>query len=579
MTSGKFVWFGLAIAYLVVATGVHATEVSPDPSKITFAQICAEEIRRRGTELKSHESKEVLRAMVQFGLDIHKDISKAQPKKSLSTSPFSIMSMLGMLRNGAAGETAVEMHKAMGDLTKLSLAQFNQGMEELSNSLRTLKLGVILTFGNMSVVDEPYLLSPKFKADVKKYFTAEAATWDFNSPDLIPKFNKYISDNTNGMIPELLTEDDRPKLWALVNAGYYEGIWSIEFPLGATHEEGTFTLGDGSKKKTPMMNHMGATLPYFQGTGFQMASVPYRDADFTMDIIVPTVAPGETPGAALERVAAQLNEKNYTAWIKGMHAEALDLLSLPRWETESELRGEIKEALSARMPNVFSDGADLSAMFAPGTPGTKLGQVVHAVKIQTNEKGSKGAFVTFGGGLESMRSNPSLLANHPFISIIRHVPTGVPVFVTTEWDPKALPKPEDKSEPVKKTAGVDAGENDGNDEGGFEVMRVSTEGQIQMAKLNAATDALNRGLGRIETFDVLFDGKMPTFEEVLGLKKTLKRSDMVANMEADKRTQVFEILSYIMKNGRNAEFLAIFEAYGDSLSPALMNPLRELLTP
>lgn len=555
MNSKSAIWFGgVIISLLVVATFAWAAN---DGEEITFEQICAEAIKKASQSGNSPEAQEALRAMVQFGLDVHGDVLKSTPNKTVVTSPFSIMSMLGMLRNAASGDTATQMQLSLGNF-RGSLSAFNTGMEELSGKLRTVKTGLMLTFGNMSIVDKQRaLINPKFKAAVKKHFGAAAEAWDFSNTDkLIEDINKYIANNTNQMIPKLLGNDDAPEIWALINAGYYKADWAIEFNVKATVEKYLFKLGDGSTKEVPLMHHRDATLPYYETPDFQIASIPYRNADFTMDVIVPKIKSGETPGKALERVSGQLSEKNYSTWVKSLKRQKLDVVAIPRWETGSELKEVFKAVLVKRMPEVFQGDANFSAMLESGS-APKLGTVIHATVIKTNELGSEGAFVTYGGGLESafVAENPSIRADHPFIAVIRHVSTGIPVFVITEWDPKPMAPPDAVAETTSTSSVPSAGPA-----GIVEVARQAagqrqTAGQVMLAKQKAAADAMNSYLGRIEGIDELL---------AKAYGSTVTRAAIVGST-SDKRQQIVLILAYLRKERLGDPFV---QALRDDSAPS-----------
>ncbi len=404
--------------------------------------ILTEAITKAGKGLKSKESAEVKRGMMEFGFSLHRDLSKATGK-STATSPFSVMSMLSMLRTGAVGNTGKEMQKAMGGLEKLSAAQFQSGMLELNKSLRNIGKGATLAYGNLVGVDEGIVLKSQFAKTLHQNYGAEAWTRDFLAPNLIDEINGYISGQTRKMIPKLLKEEDRPDGWFLVNAGYFQSPWQFLFQLKNTTEDYDFQLVDGSTAKKPMMFHRETKFPYYAGNGFQLVSLPYENAEFIMDLIVPTIGTGEKPGAALDRVSRLLTEANYSKWLSSLEVTELDALGLPRWEVKTELRTEIVDALRKRMPLVMSTQAELTKMFEDGN-APKLGKVVHAALVKTHELGSEGSFVTYGGGLESIApAKPSVIADHPFLAVIRHVSTGVPIFVITELDPAKTDRPKE----------------------------------------------------------------------------------------------------------------------------------------
>lgn len=530
MLSQMFFNAGFAVA-LLAGTNVYAADKD---------DVCARTIQEAGKGLSSQEAIEVRRGMVQFGLDLHRELAQTTGKSTV-TSPFSVMSMLSMLRVGASGDTGSEMQRAMGT-QNLSSTQFQKGMGEVNGLLRNVGQGAILAYGNLVVVDQNYRLAPRYGKILDQ--TYGAATWsrDFHSGGLIDEMNEYISGQTRKMIPKLLGDDDAPDAWALINAGYFKANWNVKFKVDRTIEKYAFQLADGKTAEKPMMFHRGIRLPYYSGNGFQLVSIPYEDAEFTMDILVPTVADRETPGAALSRVAKLLTEKNYSDWLSKLRVEELDVLGLPRWEVKTTLRGEIKTALQKRMPRVMSANAELTEMFENGT-APKLGQVVHACVVKTNELGSEGAFVTYGGGLERVSMNPAVTADHPFIAIIRHVKSGVPLFVITELDPQAMPRPDDKT-----IAAAD------KPVGGVELdVLISEPGEPELL-VSDPSEAV-----RLETAVTAFSSISRNMQVVDAYLRTFglpRRNAIVVDPSDSKESQIRQILMHLKANGHADKFLA-----------------------
>ena len=250
--------------------------------------------------------------------------------------------------------------------------------------------------------------------------------------------NGYIENQTQKMITKMV-DPSQVDGWrvALVNAGYFKGAWDFKFDVKHTNETENFNTGRGIKQ-LPMMRQYEQTFLYYQGKGFQMATLAYKNADFAMDLIVPNEA--ASVGDALEQVKAQFTGENYRQWIANSYPTKI-ILGLPRFEVA--YKQDMSVYFKQTMPLAFSDVADFSLL---SREPIKLDKVIHATVLKVNEEGTEGAFATVIGAIRAtsiqVRQVPVVVANRPFMLVIRHTATGTPIFVSTVWDPKPLPRPE-----------------------------------------------------------------------------------------------------------------------------------------
>lgn len=400
---------------------------------------CQLVIENQGLALSTPQAVSAREAILKSGFANHHALAKLEPGKSTTTSPFSVTSMLGMAINGAANDTLTEMRKGLVISRDTSLADFNQGYALLTQSLRNIRPGNTLSYGNIVIADNAFPLLATFKQDILQFFGAPAENRDFRDRDgLLARLNGYIEQHTDGMLRNVVKNP--PTTAALINAGFFKGGWATLFDIRLTQENYDFRMSDGrTVKQVPMMFHSGETLLYYKGDGFQCVSLPYKNADFAMDVFVPNVE-GKNPGEALQGMAKKLNAALYDQVIGSLRSKTLAAFGLPRWETGSRFEETFKTVLGRSMPSIFGQGADFSRM---SDVSAHFSDVIHATLLQTNELGTKGAFVTFGG-MRSVSIDPTVIADHPFMIVIRHVPTNLPIFITTELDPKGMPRPSDQ---------------------------------------------------------------------------------------------------------------------------------------
>lgn len=232
--------------------------------------------------------------------------------------------------------------------------------------------------------------------------------------------NDWVSDQTRGLIPDLLPEGFiRPDtVLVLTDAVYFEADWQTWFGKYGT-VDGTFTLLDGSERPAQFMRELELSDRRGVGDGFVGAEIPYVGGEFSMLVLVPDAGRFEEIRDRLDQ--SLLNE------IDGAFTTGPFELLLPKWMSNSAL--DLIDWLSRV-------GA------APGSyPGISedafLDAAVHGADISVDEWGTVAAAATGFGFAESGPPEPELTvsADRPFLYLIRHRPTGAVLFAGQVMDP------------------------------------------------------------------------------------------------------------------------------------------------
>jgi serpin B len=390
---------------------------------------------RQAKAIASDDAGQLALGTVNFGFTFQRSLSEQGTVANTTISPFSIVSAFGLLVNGARGETEASILAGL-QVNAMTRRSFDDGYRALTNSLRR-SVGTknTLSFANTLFVATDFRLRKAYTRAVTLYFRAAVEPVDFGEESATAHINDYIANHTGGMIKDLLPPLPSETRSVLVNAGYFKGAWAIQFSPTQTNEEGRFSTGKGTIP-VPMMTQSDEVYLYYRGEDFRMATLAYKNGDFAFDLIVPDWQSGQDTEEALRKVQQELDGANYLKALKAEAPVKLAVLSLPRFEVE--YRNENLAAdLAALMPGALSgDFGDLSA------EESRIGRVVHATKVKVNEEGTEGAFVTAITALRGLSEDPlrSVVADHPFLFVIRHTESGLPLFIGTVREPKGLPK-------------------------------------------------------------------------------------------------------------------------------------------
>lgn len=340
---------------------------------------------------------------------------KARIDTSCVLSPLSITYALGMLNNGADGQTLKEINQTLGfgEAGADAINAFCQKMLQEANTLddRTKALIANTIFVNEGL---GYRLQEGFIDKANTYYDAQPQNRDFADGETMNVINQWANDHTEGMIPEVLNEASfNPEAVSyLLNALYFKGMWSDPFRKDMTRNE---SFGGG--EEVPMMHKMGQEFQYTENDLYQAVVLPYGNGAYQMTVFLPHE--NKTVGEVLET----LNGSN---WQFDSLPTEVDL-KLPRFETDT-YQPLVKEMSELGMPTAFSLLAEFP--WFCNTP-VYISKMFQVAKIKLDEEGTEAAAVTV---IETeptgMPSPPKPFhANRPFLYTISEQSTGAIFFI------------------------------------------------------------------------------------------------------------------------------------------------------
>ena len=347
---------------------------------------------------------------------------KVTSQKSEIVSPISITYALGMLNNGASGETQAEINKVLG-FGNTGADGINDFCRKMLTEAPCLDKLTKVMIANTIYMNKGYQLKSDFVTKAKTYFDAEPETRDFFDGQTRDVINKWGNDHTEGMIPEVLKEDefDPSAVSYLLNAIYFKGVWAEKFDKANTQDE-TFKTDAGEKKVVPMM-HQEHEFNYTEDETCQALCLPYGNNAYRMTILLPKE--GKTVNDVAQKLTAETWQRKFI-WMDN----AIVDVKLPRFESQSEI--DLTGIMSALgMPKAFTPAADFSNFC--NVP-TYIGLMKQVAKIKLSEEGTEAAAVTVIG-MKNTTANPSepqrvdFHANRPFLYVISEQSTGAIFFV------------------------------------------------------------------------------------------------------------------------------------------------------
>lgn len=341
--------------------------------------------------------------------------------KSEIVSPISITYALGMLNNGAAGETQKEINKVLGFGTA-GADSINAFCRKMLTEAPTLDKLTKVMIANTIYMNKDYELKSDFINKAKTFYDAEPETRDFHDGKTMDVINQWASDHTEKMIEKVLNEQsfNPDAVSYLLNAIYFKGTWAEKFDKDNTKDE-TFK-GYSADKQVPMM-HQEHEFNYAETDDCQALCLPYGNKAYRMTILLPKE--GKTINDVLKNLTAESWER-----YQFMDRAYVDL-KLPRFESTTDVGlNDIMSALG--MPRAFDPYLAEFPNFC-NVP-TFIGMMKQVAKIKLNEEGTEAAAVTVIGEYVSAiePSEPQhvqFFANRPFLYVISEQSTGAIFFI------------------------------------------------------------------------------------------------------------------------------------------------------
>ena len=379
------------------------------------------EPKERKDIVMSRSEEQMTEECTEFAFRFFKQINQTEVKEpNWMVSPLSASLALGMITNGAGGNTLDEMKNTLG-FSSSSLDEMNAYYQKLTRELLNLDNSTRVGIANSIWISDEFDVYNSFVDVNKSMYNAKVSNLDFSSAKAPGVINRWCSDQTNGCIEKVVSEIPKGARLYLLNALYFKGIWKEKFKESNTKLE-YFYNADGSKSHVDMM-HQSEKFMYSYDDIFCMAEFPYGNEAFSMVIVLPD------EGKNLDDV---LDKLTYDYW-KELNQNACEQelgVALPRFEIKykKNLNDDMK---AMGMKDAFDDSkADFSAISSSPLYLSLLNQSTY---IKVDEEGTKAAAVTLGG-LWAGAPGPSssilpFWVNRPFAYLIKEKSTGTILFM------------------------------------------------------------------------------------------------------------------------------------------------------
>ena len=295
--------------------------------------------------------------------------------KNIMFSPTSLNFALGMIAEGAKGETKeiLDDHLGTNDFAVYA-KEYLDKIKAYNTEDESYGYQSKVKIADAVWVDNGLTLQEKFKNTVSDSFGAEVEAVDFSAAEkTCDIINSWCDKNTEGLIPKIITPDlinDNTGL-CLTNSLYFESGWSGE-PWNVSDTEESF----GKKEKTKYMTCTGdryyendkATAfgrDYANGLSF-IGILPNDEGDFNLEDL--DIGGLLKSNPEYDEVDCKMPKLNF--------------------ETSTVLNDMLS---SLGLDNLFSSNADFSGI---ADQNINVDTILQKTKLELDENGTRAAAVT-----------------------------------------------------------------------------------------------------------------------------------------------------------------------------------------
>lgn len=341
---------------------------------------------------------------IEYSVKLTDKIAAENRNKNIMLSPTSLNFALGMIAEGAKGETKEALKEYLGTDDFAAYAkQYMENIKKYNSDEENYGYKSKLKIADAVWADDDLKLQDAFKKSVSSNFSAKVENLNFSNTDKTCKrINKWCDKNTEGLIPKIITPDTISKdtELCLTNSLYFESGWNGD-PWTVSNKKEKF----GDKEKTKYMTCAGdryyendkATAfgrNYANGLSF-IGILPNEEGDFTLeDLDIESLLKSEPEYDEVDCKMPKLN-----------------------FETSATLNDMLSDL---GLENIFSNDADFSGI---ADKNTKVSAVLQKTKLELDENGTKAAAVTAAvmECMSAMAPNPvvkSVELTRPFAFLI-----------------------------------------------------------------------------------------------------------------------------------------------------------------
>lgn len=362
---------------------------------------------------------------LETGWDIFRQERLTSLDENILLSPLSIQTALLQAGNGAGGKTLSELLATL-HCPGCPLSDLNPLHKDLTTLLTQQSGQPDVTLANHFFFDASRMdVKTPFLDALQAYYSCQSSNLPFaNEQQSLDAINGWVSDNTHQKIDGILDRITDLDVAFLINALHFKADWAKGFA-----EEETVALPfvkENGQQVTAQFVNADRNFSWIKDPEFHAVDIPFQDSTYGFTMIQPSPANKDADWAL------SLDAATYGKLVDGMaYDRAMVFFPRLKLSYSTDLIATLK---SLGIQDAFSErDADFTAM-GTSSQNIYISQIKHKAVLEVDEHGAEGAAVTsIGFAITSLP--PLFRFDHPFVLVVRHIPTNTPLFIGWVGDP------------------------------------------------------------------------------------------------------------------------------------------------
>lgn len=370
-------------------------------------------------------TKEKVQCLFESGFNLFKE--SAREGESSLIAPYATLMHLGMLENGAVGDTLDEIQAFLG---QFSMSEINETYGSLQQKLKS--------YTNLTFCMKNSIWLKRYEDDLPKdyflkvnatYYGADLFVADLTKEHTLNKMNEWVAANTaHKFINPIKSISDETAIYLLSSLDF-KASWLT--PYGTSDLlGGEFKLTNGDKKS---VKYMYSKENYLEGEDVEGFIKPYTDNHCSFVAIRPT------NGISIYEYVKDLDSTSFKNIIHSKSTQKA-IVAIPKFTYESQIN--LNQSLQTLGVKTAFDAtnADFSKIYEQAQEQLYLSEVVQKNYIQVDEVGTSSGAIS-GNKVNTTTSveedtQKSMIFNAPFLYAVIDNETKLPLLIGIMADPE-----------------------------------------------------------------------------------------------------------------------------------------------
>ncbi len=361
--------------------------------------------------------------------DFSVDLFKQTYRKGENTllSPTSVYLALGMVANGADGNTLKEFENVLGKYG-IGIKDLNENYHSLSKSLTDVYSGKVRIANSIWYSQDANLdIKKDFLQTNADYYNASAYKADFNNPQTVNDINSWVKLRTGNTIDKIINEINPKTIMYLINTLYFENKWQSIYTNDDVKKD-NFYLENGVNKSTDFM--LSKEDWYLKDDKAEGFIKPYKDRKYSFVALLPN------QNISMDNYISSLSGERFVNLLKNKE-KAIVNSALPKFTAGCSIN-----LVDPLKKLGIKDGFELEKANFTKMASSKvwIGNVLQKNFIAVDTEGTKaGAVTSIEMSTSSIILNLKIhevKLNRPFVYAIVDNETKLPLFIGTMVNPQ-----------------------------------------------------------------------------------------------------------------------------------------------